>query len=193
MDDNPQQPTNNPVRPTPNRGGIPIETSSLGKRETVIDDLVSDPQKVMNANTPSAPNPAPNPVSNLQHVGGPKGKEHEPMPAPFPDVVKMNEKEIRNEEFEVERELESLIEKSPSSEKPKIPPAAEQAGMEHSGEDQDMPPINSGYAALPMSYDEAEFIKKKNKYHWKNSIAWLATIIMYHWKRINMSSKNNKE
>ena len=175
------------VQTVTNRGGIPVEPV-----QAQVSPPTTMPTSVPVADNPMPPTPIPQ-APPMSPVGGPKGKEHEPMPAPFPDVVKMNENEIRNEEKEVSAELETFIEKSPNSEKPKIPDEALEAGMEHSGEDKDMPPLQTGPGALPMSYEEAQFISKKNRFHWKNSVAWFARIIQYHWKKINFNNKKSKE
>jgi hypothetical protein len=51
-------------------------------------------------------------------------------------------------------------------------------------------PTTSGFVSLPMSFDEAEFTRKK--YKWKSSVAWFAAIVMYHWKKIKITSKEVK-
>lgn len=116
-----------------------------------------------------------------QHVGLPQSKEREPAPS-FPDVAKMTESEIVIEEKEVEKELESIIEKSPDTEKPTIPKEVQQAGVTHAHEDIPIPTSLKGSSSLPMEYDEAQFTRKK--YRWKDSVAWFAALIMYHWKKI---------
>jgi hypothetical protein len=176
MDNNAQKPG---AQFTTNRGGIPVEPMST---QPVQKQATPQP---MSETSAQAPAPAPQQISS-------KGKEHEPAKTPFPDVVKMNEAEIKNEEREVERELEAIIEQSPQDEKPKIPAEAAEAGLEPSDEDRDLPPVLMGPTGLPMTYDEAAFIRKRNRFHWKNSIAWLASIIMYHWKKLNMVAKKRE-
>jgi hypothetical protein len=122
-------------------------------------------------------------------VSSPSGKEHEP--APFPDVSKMTGPEVVEEEGKIERELEALVEKTPDLEKPKIPEEAKKAGLEHAKADTPMPPVVSGVKPLPMSYDEAEFTRKK--YKWKDSVAWFAAVVMYHWKKLGISNKKKEE
>lgn len=127
---------------------------------------------------PVAPPPTP--------ISASVSKEHEPVPVPFPDVSKMTGPEVVEEEGKIEKELEALVEKTPDLEKPKIPEEAKKAGLEHAKADTPMPPIVSGVKPLPMSYDEAEFTRKK--YKWKDSVAWFAAVIMYHWKKLRLKA-----
>lgn len=125
-------------------------------------------------------------------VSSPSSKEHEPAAsAPFPDVSKMTGPEVVEEEGKIEKELEALVEKTPDLEKPKIPEEAKKAGLEHAKADTPMPPVVSGVKPLPMSYDEAEFTRKK--YKWKDSVAWFAAVVMYHWKKLGISNKKKEE
>lgn len=128
--------------------------------------------------------------ANLQPASSPKSKEHEPAPAPFPDLVKMSETELRQEEVEVEKELEGLIEKSPDNEKPKISEEARRAGLEHALQDIPMPAVPTSDPALPLSYEDAVWTKKK--YKWKDSIAWLSALVIYHLKKIGFIEKDKK-
>ncbi|HVF69156.1 MAG TPA: hypothetical protein VNA13_01180, partial [Xanthomonadales bacterium] len=99
--------------PVPNRGGIPVNPAPF---QPVLSNTQADTQQA-------------------SPVVSPRGKEQEPVPAPLPDVAKMSEAEIVNEEKEVEKELESIIEKSPDNEKPDIPKDVQQAGVTHAAED----------------------------------------------------------
>ncbi|HSW87676.1 MAG TPA: hypothetical protein VLG12_00765 [Candidatus Saccharimonadales bacterium] len=127
-------------------------------------------------------------VSISPPISSPKSKEHEPSLTPAPDVVKMTPSEIIKEEKVVEKEIEMLVEKSPDTEKPKIPQVVKNAGVEHAKADIPMPAIQNGKSALPMSYEEAEFTRKK--YKWKDSLAWLSDLIVYHWKKLRTKSSN---
>ncbi|HSW48511.1 MAG TPA: hypothetical protein VLG67_05530, partial [Candidatus Saccharimonadales bacterium] len=128
-------------------------------------------------------------VSIPPPVSSPKSKEHEPSLSPAPDVVMMTPSEIIKEEKVVEKEIEMLVEKSPDTEKPKIPQVVKNVGVEHAKADIPMPAIQSGKSVLPMSYEEAEFTRKK--YKWKDSLAWLSDLIVYHWKKLR--TKSSKE
>jgi hypothetical protein len=118
----------------------------------------------------------------------PTGKEHEPVSAPFPDVSKMSETQIIEEEKVLEKELNSIVEKSPDLEKPKIPEEAKQAGLTHAKENTPMPVVSSGNIILPMTYEEAKLTRKK--YRWRDSVSWFTTLIMYHWKKMNLTKEN---
>lgn len=131
------------------------------------------------------------PVAPPAPVSTPVSKEHEPVPAPFPDASKMTGPEVVEEEGKIEKELEALVENTPDAEKPKIPEEAKKAGLEHAKADTPMPPIVSGVKPLPMSYDEAEFTRKK--YKWKDSVAWFAAVIMYHWKKLGIQNKTKEK
>lgn len=122
-------------------------------------------------------------------VSAPAHKESEPAPPPLPDVAKMTEVEAKEEEIEVEKELESWIEKLPQAEKPKISEEAKQAGLTHAKEDTPMPPSPTGNIVLPMSYEEAKLVRRKNR--WRNSISWFATLVMYHWKRLRFNESKS--
>lgn len=129
---------------------------------------------------PQEPQTAPQPVSS------PRSKEQEPVPAPLPDVAKMTEAEIIDEEKEVEKELEAIIEKSPNTEKPDIPKEAQDAGVTHSGADIPHPAAPSGSVVLPMTFEEAK--TKYDKYKWRNSVSWFAGLIVYHWKKLKAAT-----
>jgi hypothetical protein len=165
----------NPITVT-NRGGIPVE------RPVVRSGSETGGSRA-NSSTSSQP-------SSPQAPSSPVGKEQEPAGAPFPDVSKMTEAEVKKEELEVERELESFIEKGSDLEKPKIDEEAKKAGLEHAGEDTKMPPVQVGAGVLPMSNEEAELTRKR--YKWKDSISWLATLIAYHWKKLSYSDKKKE-
>jgi hypothetical protein len=186
----------------PNRGGIPID--AYGKNPVSGDNSspvstqpvvtpAQEEQKAADNQIPVQTPPAPQPA------GGPRSKEQEPTPQPFPDVTKMSEADIKKEEVEVEKELESWIEKLPHEEKPQIPEEAKKLGLEHAKEDTPMPTSPTGVVALPMTYEQAEDIRKKTRfqlYYWRKSITWLASLIMYHWKRIKITATvtdNKKE
>jgi hypothetical protein len=118
----------------------------------------------------------------------PAGKEHEPVPSPFPDVSKMSETQIIEEEKVLEKELESIVEKSPDVEKPQIPEEAKQAGLTHAKESTPMPVVSSSNIVLPMTYEEAKLTRKK--YKWRDSVSWFTALIMYHWKKMNITKEN---
>ncbi|HUQ84748.1 MAG TPA: hypothetical protein VM077_00345 [Candidatus Limnocylindrales bacterium] len=181
----PSQDDSSPAQSVPQQN-----TSSTSQNESVTVPAAQPSQAVPVAQVeekPQAPPSIPQPVS------APRSKEQEPVSAPLPDVAKMSEAEIVEEEKVVEKELESFVEKSPDAEKPDIPKDVQQAGVTHVGEDVPVHPTTSGFVSLPMSYDEAEFTRKK--YKWKSSVAWLAAVVMYHWKKIKITSKEvkNKE
>ncbi len=163
-------------------------TSQQNANDSSQDESVS-PQTVPAVQPdqkPKEPQAAPQPVSS------PRSKEQEPVPAPLPDVAKMTDAEIVEEEKVVEKELEALVEKSPDTEKPDIPKEVKDAGVEHAKEDTPMPALSSGAVPLPMSYKEAEQVRNKNKYKWyfwRKSLTWFASLIIYHWKKINFKSK----
>ncbi len=191
-----------------NRGGIQVNLSGPQTTDSNVgQDDSSSTQTAPQQNAPSAPQnesvlpqvpPAVQPDGKSQEpqaapqpVSSPRSKEQEPVPAPLPDVAKMSEAEIVEEEKVVEKELESMIEKSPDHEKPDIPKEAQEAGLTHSGADIPHPTAPSGAVTLPMSYDEAEFTRKK--YKWRSSVAWFASLIMYHWKKIKAATPGVKK
>ena len=107
-------------------------------------------------------------------------REHEP--APFPDVSKMTEAEIQKEEKEVEKELEAIVEKSPKDQSPKVDEELKRIGVELTDEARVEPTFSVGEQALPMSFAQARATRQK--YKWRNSISWLAALVMYHWKKL---------
>lgn len=115
-------------------------------------------------------------------VSVPAGKELEPHAAPLPDVAKMTEEEIVQEEKAVETELEKLVEQSPMDKKMDLPKEIKNIGAALANEDNPMPDFSSGAGALPMTYEEALKTKKKSRI--KESIKWLSTLIIYHWKKM---------
>lgn len=133
---------------------------------------------------------APTATPPVQAVGGPANREHEPASAPQPDVVKMTEPEIIREEEKVERELETIIEKTPDTEKPEIPKEVQNAGVTLAKEAIPMPAGPTGSVVLPMTYQEAELTNKN--YKWKDSVSWLASLIMYHWKKLGFKPSTKK-
>lgn len=174
MDNNAQQATSSAM-PVPNRGGIPV-TSVAAPRPAETHPIE---KVVIQDATPQPVIPQP--------ITGSRNKEAEPAPKPFPDAVKMSESEIQKEEIEIAGEIEAMVEASPDSEKPKIPEDVKAAGVEHAKEDTPMPPIQIGVKPLPMSFDEAEFTRKK--YKWKDSISWLSDLIIYHWKKLTVKKE----
>lgn len=192
-----------------NRGGIQVNLSTPQPNDTgVSQDDSSSIQPAPQQNTPiisqnesMTPSPEPSaqaaPVVQVeekpqesqpmpQPVSAPRSKEQEPVPAPFPDVAKMSEAEIIDEEKEVEKELEALVEKSPDTEKPDIPKDVQAIGVKHAGADIPHPVAPSGSVVLPMTFDEAN--NNYNKKQWKNSISWFAGLIIYHWKKIKAAT-----
>jgi hypothetical protein len=149
----------------------PIRTQTAG--QNVLTNLPAPDKSQLN--TPPMPSSAP------------AGKEREPVSAPFPDVSKMSETQIIEEEKVLEKELESIVEKSPDVEKPQIPDEAKQAGLTHAKESTPMPVVSSGNIVLPMTYEEAKLTRKK--YRWRDSISWFTALVMYHWKKINLTKE----
>lgn len=171
-------------------------THSTSSGQTVdASTLPSEDKHVQNGISRPVPNRGGIPVMPVtavpSPVSSPTGKEHEPGSIPFPDASKMTGPEIVEEEGKIEKELEALVEKTPDMEKPKIPEEAKKSGLDHAKADTPMPPVVVGVKPLPMSYDEAEFTRKKNK--WKDSVAWFAAVVMYHWKKLGISNKKKEE
>ncbi len=110
-------------------------------------------------------------------------REHEPAPTPFPDVSKMTEAEIQKEEKEVEEEIEAIVERSPKDQQPVLDEEIKKVGVALSEEDIKESPISIGDQPLPMTFNQAKVTRKK--YNWRNSISWLAALVMYHWKKLN--------
>jgi hypothetical protein len=110
------------------------------------------------------------------------GKEQEPQTVPLPDVAKMTESEIVQEEKAVESELEKLVEQSPMDKKMDLPKEIKNIGAALANEDSPMPDFASGVGVFPMTYDEALKTKKKSRI--RESIKWLSTLIIYHWKKL---------
>ncbi len=203
-----------PAQPiVPNRGGIPIGPTQPASSELQIVDPIlpvaesaaqkdvqsisqNDSISLMPSQSPATPSEKPANDQNVvtqapvsQQVSSTKNREHEPSSAPAPDIVKMTDSEIIQEEKVVEKEIEAMVEKTPDSEKPKLSSEVKAAGVEHAKEDTPMPPLPTGVKPLPMSYDEAQSIRKKYKLILKDSVAWLSTLIMYHWKKIGFKNK----
>jgi len=125
-----------------------------------------------------------------QPVSAPSSKEQEPARS-MPDVVKMTEAEIVHEEEMMSNEIKEIVSESPDVDKPAIPQEVKEVGVEPAKTDSPMPTSPSGKVVLPMTYTEAELTRKK--YRWKDSIAWFATLLVYHWKRINLKSQKKEE
>jgi hypothetical protein len=200
------------TKPVPNRGGIPVvpvqpavpttqitepvlPVAEIPQIDTVADQL--DPI-VMPVNSQSAEiipevqaitQTDANQSAIPQPGTSPKNREHEP--AAFPDVVKMSEQQVQDEEKKVEGEIESLIEESPDTEQPKISHELKIVGVEKSIDDIANSVIQPAgqVPILPMTFDEAELTRKK--YKWKDSIAWLSDLIIYHWKKLSFKRKES--
>lgn len=125
--------------------------------------------------------PQTNPIV-AQSVSAPANKEHEPTLHSKADVDKMTEPEIAEEEKAVERKIEEIVEESPDTEKPKLPEEVKKAGVELAKESAPMPSGPSGKVVLPMTYEEAVVARKT--YKWRDSISWLASVILYHFKKL---------
>lgn len=181
----------NPVQAVSSDSQVSVQqgiTPAASKVSRAMQDPVAPPPPV--ATPPTAPiaetkkdvveaPPAPTqqPVS-----GGPAGKEREPVYAPLPDVAKLSDKEIVEEEKVVEAELESMVEKSPAEKKPDIPQEVKDAGVTATDDDAVMSNLVAGAVVPPMSLDEAKFTRKRHK--WRESISWLSELIIYHWKKM---------
>ena len=111
----------------------------------------------------------------------------EQEPAPFPDVTTMTEAEIQQEEKEVEKELEAIVERSPKDQQPVIDEEIKKVGVALSEEDIKEQPISIGVQPLPMTFGQAKVIRQKN--NWRSSISWLAALVMYHWKKLQHSKE----
>lgn len=126
--------------------------------------------------------------TSAQPVSAPLTKEHEPR-STMPDVVKMTETQIVQEEVKVEKELEGIVSQSPNTEIPNIPPEAKNAGLEHAKEDTPLVSSPTSTVIMPMTFEEAQLTQKK--YRFRDSIAWLADIIIYHFKKISRKPEDD--
>ena len=115
-------------------------------------------------------------------VGGPAGKELEARPLPMPDISKLSDSEIQEEEKQVETAIENLIVQSPADKKPEIPEEAKTAGVELAAHEMEFDPNKIGTVSLPMTFDEA--LKTQRKSRIRDSLKWLTTLIIYHWKKL---------
>ncbi len=181
---NTQQNTNNqPVTQTIQ----PVIAESNVQSEPVVTPVqyasskMQPPLATQNQGEDTAPRGVGSTVNSApaQPVSKPFSKEHEPMP----DIVKMTENQILQEENRVDKELKEIVAKSPDIEKPEISEEAKKAGLEHAKENTQMPVTASSNISLPMTYEQAQLTRKK--YRFRDSIAWLADIIIYYFKQKN--------
>ncbi len=131
--------------------------------------------------------PVSRPVVPAQPESSPARKEQGPATSAAtstPDIQTTDEEEIRKDE----KEIEAMLEKSPDTEKPKIPEEVKAAGVEHAKEDTPMPELPTDKKGMPMDFDKALITRKT--YKWMDSIAWLATLVMYQIKKMNFKPKD---
>lgn len=176
-----------------NLAGKQVQQPSASLSNTAQDSTPVAPQPAPSSVTPAETPKVPSSVASQPGpTGAHTGKEQEPgaPTPPLPDVAKMSETEIQKEEVEVEKEIEALIKTSPEPDKPNIPEDAKKAGLEHAGEDTPMSVSSAGNIVLPMTFEDAMLTRKK--YKWKDSIAWFAALIIYHWKRMHFKTKEKE-
>lgn len=157
-----------PVEPiipgvVPTKTDLPVETKK-------IEEAVAVPVSSVDIPTP------------VQPISAPASKEQEPGAAPLPDVAKMTESEIVDEEKAVESELEKMIVQSPQDKPLDLPKEIKNIGAALANEDTLMPDVSLGNGAFPMTYPEAIKTNKISKV--KESIKWISALIIYHWKKM---------
>lgn len=128
----------------------------------------------------TAQKPSDQTVKPAVPVSSPTNREHEP--SNFPDVSKMTESDIQKEEKELEKQIEAIVEESPNEKNPKVDEELKRIGVELTDEARVEPTFSKGTQPLPMSFDQAKDTRKKH--NWRSSVSWLATLIMYHWKKL---------
>lgn len=130
------------------------------------------------------------PVAVTPAIISPVNREHGPVSTATtsveqPELDIINEEVLRSShpEVKVPQELEHIVEKGEDASLDEADKRLEELGVQLSSDSTSSSLNSPANIQLPMTYDQALVKQKRSKV--KDSIAWLAALIMYQWKKIN--------
>lgn len=94
-------------------------------------------------------------------------------------------------ELTVEKSVESIIEKTPEVDKPKLSEVVKAAGVTHSGPGIPIDQNAFNVKSLPMTFEQA-VIEEKQHPKLNDSKHWIAELVMYVWKKLDPTHGKTK-
>ncbi len=121
----------------------------------------------------------------------PAGKEHEPVNAPVVESKSPAEQipeitQSEHPELKISDELKKVAEQGPDAKEPEIPREVVKPLATPAQQDVQVIATPSGNVKLPKTYAQAQQTKKSTAT--SDSIHWLATLIMYQWRKYDPDS-----
>ncbi|MBA3723873.1 MAG: hypothetical protein H0W89_03175 [Candidatus Levybacteria bacterium] len=194
----PAQGVPNVQQPVSGRAQPPTATVQPGSMSELASGVSlpsAQPEQISSGNPEQGPIQAGAVSESTEHSEEdvqPARQEVSAKPAPSSVEVQQIEVAPSMPEVAVERSIESIVEKSPDTEKPKIPEAAKAFGVTHSGPGVPIDENVFNVKSLPMTFQEAV---AEEKLHPKlnDSKHWLAELVLYVWRKIDPKKGKKKE